>query len=126
MTTLDQPLTDAEIATLKALGWFSAGGEIEDGIIKCAFRTRDNQRVVRSRAEWRGIIAAMPPPTDDVAAFGVDAWVYCRQHMKAHQTGWCGVGNRDKVALGVTTAEEAEAKCREWGFELYADLFPNS
>lgn len=61
------------------------------------------------------------PETEDVVAFGRDAWVYCRQHMKAHQTGWCSVGAHDKVALGVTTANEAINKCREWGFALYHD-----
>jgi hypothetical protein len=65
------------------------------------------------------------PYTDDERVFGKDAWVYCRQHMKAHETGWCGVSPRDKVGLGVTTAEAATAKCREWGFELYYDLYPN-
>ena len=56
---------------------------------------------------------------DDTAAFGRNAWVYCKQHMKAHQTGWCGVSPRDKIGLGVDTAEAAYAKCRDWGFELY-------
>lgn len=57
----------------------------------------------------------------DVMAFGRDAWVYCRQHMKPHQTGWCSVGAHDKIGLGVKTADAAEKKCREWGFELYHD-----
>jgi hypothetical protein len=62
-----------------------------------------------------------PRPTEDEIAFGVSAWVYCSQHMRAHQTGWCGVAARDKVGLGVTTAADADAKCRAWGFALYAD-----
>lgn len=61
-------------------------------------------------------------PTEDQIAFGVGAWVYCSQHMRAHQTGWCSVSPRDKVGLGVTTAQEAYEKCRAWKFELYADL----
>lgn len=65
--------------------------------------------------------SALATEQSDVMAFGRDAWVYCRQHMKPHQTGWCGVSPRDKVALGVTTADAAEQKCREWGFELYHD-----
>lgn len=60
-------------------------------------------------------------PFADVAAFGADAWVYCNQHMRAHQTGWCTVSPRDKVGLGVKTAQEAYNKCRAWGFPLYAD-----
>lgn len=61
----------------------------------------------------------------DERAFGKDAWVYCNQHMKAHQTGWCSVSPRDKVGLGVTTAQEAYEKCRAWGFTLYSDLYPS-
>jgi hypothetical protein len=60
--------------------------------------------------------------TEDEQAFGVGAWVYCNQHMRAHQTGWCSVSPRDKVGLGVATGREAYDKCREWGFALYADL----
>ena len=59
--------------------------------------------------------------TEDEIAFGKHAWVYCRQHCRPHQTGWCGVGPQDKVGLGVDNAQAAVAKCREWGFELYAD-----
>lgn len=55
----------------------------------------------------------------DVAAFGRRAWVYCRQHVKPHETGWCSVGVHDKIGLGVATAEAAYAKCREWGLEIY-------
>lgn len=62
-------------------------------------------------------------PTEDEIAFGKGAWVYCNQHMRAHQTGWCTVANRDKVGLGVSTVQEAEDKCRQWGFPLYADLY---
>jgi hypothetical protein len=61
----------------------------------------------------------------DVATFGRGAWVYCRQHMRAHETGWCSVGAYDKLGLGVKTAQEAYAKCREWGLELYRDKYPN-
>jgi len=63
--------------------------------------------------------------TEDVIAFGKDAWVYCNQHLKAHETGWCTVSPRDKVGLGVKTAAEAYEKCRAWGFVLYADLHPS-
>jgi hypothetical protein len=56
---------------------------------------------------------------EDVAAFGRGAWVYCRQHVKPHPTGWCGVSPRDKIGLGVKTAQDALEKCREWGFDIY-------
>jgi hypothetical protein len=58
---------------------------------------------------------------EDVAAFGRGAWVYCSQHCKPHQTGWCSVSPRDKVGLGVDNAEAAYQKCRDWGLELYGD-----
>lgn len=54
------------------------------------------------------------PLTEDEQAFGVNTWVYCRQHCRPHETGWCGVGNRDKVGLGVTTHKEAYQKCQDW------------
>lgn len=62
-----------------------------------------------------------PPQTEDVKVFGADTWVYCRQHMRVHQTGWCTVDTRDKIALGVKTAQEGMDKCREFGLELYSD-----
>ncbi len=61
-------------------------------------------------------------PTEDEIVFGVKAWVYCRQHMKPHMTGWCGVGNRDKVGLGLfgqPSAKRAYEKCKEFGLEIY-------
>lgn len=64
----------------------------------------------------------MTTVANDELVFGPDAWVYCRQHMRAHETGWCSVSVRDKVALGVKTATEAQDKCRDWGFPLYVDL----
>lgn len=57
----------------------------------------------------------------DVSAFGRGAWVYCNQHMRPHPTGWCTVSPRDKIGLGVKTAQEAYDKCREWNLPLYAD-----
>lgn len=55
----------------------------------------------------------------DVAAFGRGAWVYCRQHVKPHPTGWCSVGVYDKIGLGVSTAKEAYAKCEEWDLKIF-------
>lgn len=119
----DTPLTDEELSILRAAGYEPAGGgNINgDGVVYLRFR-KDDEIVSSTRADWRLVIADLnAPPTEDVAAFGKDAWVYCNQHMRAHQTGWCSVAARDKVGLGVKTAEEAEVKCRAWGFELYAD-----
>lgn len=61
---------------------------------------------------------------EDERAFGKDAWVYCNQHLRPHQTGWCTISARDKVGLGVSDAKAAYAKCRAWGFVLYDDLYP--
>lgn len=55
----------------------------------------------------------------DVAAFGRDAWVYCREHVKPHQAGWCSVAVYDKIGLGVATAKEAYAKCEAWGLKIH-------
>jgi len=55
----------------------------------------------------------------DVQAFGRGAWIYCNQHLKPHQTGWCSVGVYDKIGLGVSTAQEAYAKCEAWGLKIF-------
>jgi hypothetical protein len=62
-----------------------------------------------------------PLLTEDEMAFGKDAWIYCSQHMRPHETGWCSVSPRDKVGLGVATAEDAYQKCRDWGFPLFRE-----
>lgn len=66
--------------------------------------------------------------TDDERVFGAGAWVYCRQHMIAHQTGWCGVSVTEKLGLGidnsvgseVSQAYQALEKCREFGLALHS------
>lgn len=57
--------------------------------------------------------------TLDEIAFGRETFVYCRQHLKPHATGWCGVSPRDKIGLGVISVDEAYAKCRDWGLKIY-------
>jgi hypothetical protein len=85
--------------------------------------SKNGEQRTASRTEWRAVIAALQKPlTEDERAFGKNAWIYCNQHMRPHQTGWCGVSVRDKVGLGVDTAEAAYAKCREWGFPIYGEL----
>lgn len=61
----------------------------------------------------------MSDPTDDEARFGVNAWVYCRQHLRPHTTGWCTVHNDQKIALTATTRNDAYAECAERGLEIY-------
>jgi len=46
----------------------------------------------------------MNKPTADFLAFG-DDWVYCNQHLRPHSTGWCSVGVRDKIGLGIPQGE---------------------
>lgn len=118
MDTNDTPLTKEEMATLASAGytWVEMTTKsitfVKGGTSHCA-----------SRAEWRAVIEGLrKPPTEDELAFGKDAWIYCNQHCRPHQTGWCTVAPRDKVGLGVSTGEEAMAKCRAWKFPLYADL----
>jgi len=64
--------------------------------------------------------------TKDVYVFGRNEWVYCKQHMRPHLTGWCTVDVKDKVGLGISnyvgSEEDAYKKCREFGLELYEDI----
>ena len=92
-------------------------------------RTARNEVMAESSARTQRLMElasllneAFPDEQPDVAAFGRGAWVYCSQHMKPHQTGWCGVSVRDKIGLGVKTAQEAYQKCRDWKLPLYQDL----
>ena len=57
---------------------------------------------------------------EDTKVFGEDQWVYCNQHLRPHKTGWCTVGVRNKVGLGVATREEGLQKCKDFGFEIFA------
>lgn len=117
----DTELTNEELAILRAHGYEPAGGDRDgDDMIWLMFCRKKDGKIVRStHAEWRLTIAGFQrPPTEDEAAFGKDAWVYCKQHCYPHQTGWCSVSPRDKVGLGVKTAEEAYEKCRAWEFPL--------
>jgi hypothetical protein len=58
--------------------------------------------------------------TEDEKAFGTDAWVYCRQHLRPHRTGWCTVHLIDKRLLEASTLEEAVAECEAQGLKLMA------
>ncbi len=60
--------------------------------------------------------------SEDERTFGVDAWVYCAQHLRAHKTGWCTVSNRDKTKLEATTEKDAAEECRRRGFKLFSDI----
>lgn len=55
--------------------------------------------------------------TDDAKTFGADAWVYCRSHLRPHDTGWCTVPVDNKVLLEAKTEDEAYAECEAKGFK---------
>lgn len=61
----DKPLTDEEIAVLRAAGWrVAGGGNINgDGVIRLRFR-KDGKIATSTRAEWRAIIADLSRPPD--------------------------------------------------------------
>lgn len=59
--------------------------------------------------------------TEDAKAFGVDAWVYCKSHLRPHSTGWCTAFVKDKILLDAKDREAAYAECRAKGYELYND-----
>lgn len=59
--------------------------------------------------------------TDDAKTFGVGVWVYCRQHLRPHTTGWCTVHVDQKERLEATTMEDAYAECRRRTFTIYSD-----
>lgn len=40
------------------------------------------------------------------------AFVYCCQHLRVHNTGWCGVSNLDKIPLISRTMDEAQEEWR--------------
>ena len=72
-------------------------------------------------AEMKRMTAYGKMQTEDESAFGKNAWVYCKQHAKPHLTGWCSVGNQDKIGLGLLgqeKAKEALQKCRDWGLPI--------
>jgi hypothetical protein len=118
----DEPLTEAELSALRMDGWRPAGGGLSAaGQVEVALE-RDGIVVRQTRFDWRTLAKSLlRPPTEDEALFGRRAWIYCRQHMRVHGTGWCGVSVREKIGLGVDTASEGVEKCREWGFPLYQD-----
>lgn len=69
-------------------------------------------------------ISVTPEPMKVEDEIFGDQLIYCNQHLKVHETGWCSVSVRDKVGLGTKDHKEAVAKCREWGFRLHSDPMP--
>jgi len=57
--------------------------------------------------------------TEDAKVFGPEAWVYCKQHLRPHSTGWCTVPLRDKTLLKAKDREDAYAEARDKGLMIY-------
>lgn len=58
----------------------------------------------------------------DVTTFGAEHWIYCRQHLAPHLTGWCTVDIADKIGLGIYGVDNrdlAYEKCRNWGLHIH-------
>lgn len=49
------------------------------------------------------------------------AFVYCRQHVGPHSTGWCTVDVEDKFPLKATNREAARIECRNKGWRMYGE-----
>ena len=62
--------------------------------------------------------------TRDTDIFGIGSWIYCKQHLRPHMTGWCSVNVDEKVRLDAKTSEGAYAECRRKGFHIYDDESP--
>ena len=58
--------------------------------------------------------------TEDARVFGAHAWIYCRQHLRPHETGWCTVDVDQKVKLDATSMEAAYTECKERDFHIYS------
>lgn len=52
------------------------------------------------------------------------AWVYCKQHLRSHATGWCTVDASDKIALEAKDGPTAREECRAKGLDLYGEEAP--
>lgn len=63
----------------------------------------------------------MTEATEDEVVFGSGRFVYCKSHVAAHETGWCTVSAKDKIALDALDYESACAECRSKGLRLYRD-----
>lgn len=57
--------------------------------------------------------------TEDEEKFGVGKWVYCRQHLRPHVTGWCTVSADQKTSLDATTIMAAIDECDRRGFRIF-------
>lgn len=73
--------------------------------------------------DWIGI---HPSRDYDLMFFSKDmkgpvAWVYCKQHLRPHPTGWCTVNPGQKIPLNATTSDAAYAEVRTAGWPIYGE-----
>lgn len=55
----EDPLTNDELAQLARAGWRIGGGGLYDGVVKVG-GVKDGKWVLKTRAEWREVIASLP------------------------------------------------------------------
>jgi hypothetical protein len=48
-------------------------------------------------------------------------WVYCKEHVGPHSTGWCSVSTDDKIALKAKDRDEAVAECRAMNLPIHGE-----
>lgn len=63
------------------------------------------------------------PYGDDDTVLGVPM-VFCHQHCRPHETGWCTVSVVEKTPLRATERDEAYAEAREKGFYIDGEAWP--
>jgi len=119
----EEPLTPEELTKLGRFYTPVGGGVDESGAVFVLMRDQHGVTLRKTRSAWRDVAQSMViAATEDELVFGAGTWVYCSQHMKPHQTGWCGVSARDKLGLGdVKNIHEAIDKCRLFHLPLSAD-----
>lgn len=61
---------------------------------------------------------------DDTAKCG--SFVYCLQHRRVHNTGWCSVPNLEKVALISENIDDAVAEWELKAPKLFVDFSEHS
>jgi hypothetical protein len=54
------------------------------------------------------------------------AWVYCKQHLRPHSTGWCTVHADEKIPLDAKTREEAYEETIARGLHIFGCAGPGT
>lgn len=91
---------------------------MEDGIGK---PEEQFARIRRDIRDCMAILQEMPEGEFSTDDRHLGKFVYCKQHVRPHSTGWCTVGAYDKVPLTAETEVDAIAECRERGLKIYGE-----